>query len=256
MRRDGRAELRDARREADRAEQLEASGAIAGQQIDQARAGLQLAEAQSASTEASLAVLKDQIEKSTLTAPFDGTVTGVFLEEGEFFTAMSGMGGPPALVSVDALDVIRVDVDLPDVDLARVRAGMRALVSSDALPDSSWEGEVVVVGASANAGSRTFTVRVRVPNPDGTLRPGLFLRVKLVLEEEAAVIAVPQAAVAEPDGEPFVMTIDGTTARRRPVTIGLKGDSGWAVAGLQPGERVVVEGQFGLPDGATVRVID
>lgn len=253
----GHLQLENAQTEAARAAMLEAEGAIASQQIDQAKMSLQLAEAQVAQAEASLAVLEDQIGKARLVAPFAGTVTGVFLEQGEFFTGMAGMGGPPALVSIDALDPIRLDVHVPDVDLARLSAGMRAIVTSDALPDRVWEGEVALIGAAADVGSRTFTARIRVPNPDRALKPGLFLTARLVLEQQDGVLAVPEVAVAEPDSEaPFVMVIENDIARRKPVKLGLKGDGGWAVEGLSAGEQVVTEGQFGLPDGAQVRVIE
>jgi membrane fusion protein (multidrug efflux system) len=252
-----RLQAQDTRQEAARVDMLQAEGAASSQQIDKMAMGLQLADAQVAQAEASLAVLENQIAKARLTAPFAGTVTGVFLEEGEFFTGMAGMGGPPALVALESLDPIRLDVHVPDVDLARVEQGMRVLITSGAFPGRQWEGEIALINAVADVGARTFTVRIRVPNEDGALRPGLFLTARLVLEQQEDVLAIPEKAISEPDSaEPFVMVVEGSTARRKAVQPGLRGDSGWAVGGLTAGEQVVVEGHFGLPDGAHVRVID
>lgn len=252
-----RLQLADAQNSAARISVLSAEGAVSTQQIDQAAMGQQLAEAQVAQAEASLAVLKNQIGKARLTAPFDGLVTGVFLEEGEFFTGMAGMGGPPALVSVESLDPIHLDVHVPDVDLGRVAVDMKAIVTGDAFPDRTWEGHVELISAAADAGARTFTVRVSVPNPDLALKPGLFLDARLILEEQAGVLAIPEVAVADPDsGKPYVMVAAADKAERVYVELGLKGDEGWAVQGLDAGQQVIVEGQFGLPDGASVRVID
>ncbi len=78
-----------------------------------------------------------------------------------------------------------------------------------------------------------------------------------MLEQQDAILAIPEVAVAAPDSEsPFVMVVEGSVARRKPVTLGLKGDTGWAVEGLSEGAQVVTEGHFGLPDGAQVRVIE
>ncbi len=251
-----RLQATDARKEASRIDLLKAEGAVSTQQTDKMAMGLQLAEAQVAQAEASLAVLENQIGKARLKAPFSGTVTGVFLEEGEFFTGMAGIGGPPALVSIESLDPIRLDVHVPDVDLGRVSVGMRVLVTSDAFPDRQWEGEVALINAAADRGARTFTVRIRIPNDDGALRPGLFLTGRLVLEQQDGVLAIPENAVSEPDSDkPFVMVVDGSTAHRTYIELGLKGDAGWAVTGVEDGQQVVVEGHFGLPDGANVRVI-
>ena len=69
-------------------------------------------------------------------------------------------------------------------------------------------------------------------------------------------LAIPEKAISEPDSDkPYVMVVDGTTARRTYIGLGLKGDTGWAIEGVPAGQQVIVEGHFGLPDGANVRVI-
>ncbi len=252
-----RLQLKDANNSAARISVLGAEGAVSTAQQDQAQMGQQLAEAQVAQAEASLAVLRNQIGKAKLVAPFSGTVTGVYLEEGEFFTGMAGMGGPPALVAVDSLDPMHLDVHVPDVDLGRVRVGMKAIVTGDAFPGREWPGEVELINAAADRGARTFTVRIAVANKDFALKPGLFLDSRLILEEQPGVLTIPEVAVADHDSDrPYVMLADSGAAKRVYVELGLKGDEGWAVAGLQAGDEVIVEGQFGLPDGAVVRVID
>jgi len=249
-------QLDDAQRQSARADALAAESAMTQQQLDQATLGLQLAQAQHAQATAQLAVITDQLDKARLKAPFAGTVTHIGLEQGEFFSAMGGLGGPPALVGLDALDTIKLDVRVPDVDLALVREGMDVLVTTDALPGRTWPGTVALVNAAAEPGTRSFLLRIRLDNEDHSLRPGLFLTARLILESREDVLAVPEDAVTNPESEPWVMILEGSKARRKPVTLGLKGDGGWEVEGIAAGDQVVVEGHFGLPDGSAVRVIE
>jgi len=250
-----RLQVADAEREAERARTLAASGALPQASLDQAESGLLMARAQLAQGDASLAVLRDQLRQARLVAPFAGTVTGVFLEEGEFFSPAPSMSGPPALVALDALDELHLDVHIPDVDLELVREGMSVVAVAEAFPDRVFPAEIALIGATADAGARTFLVRIRIANPDRLLRPGLFLAARVELERKDDVIVVPQEAIAKRAGVDFVMVLDGDRARQQTVAIGLQGDDGVEISGIEAGARLLVDGQFGLPDGSLVRVV-
>lgn len=250
-----RLQLTDAEREAQRARTLAASGALPQANLDQAESALALAQAQIAQGEASLAVIDDQLRQARLVAPFAGTVTGVFLEEGEFFSPAPSMAGPPALISLDALGELHVDVHIPDVDLGRVRVGMPVEIVAEAFPDTTFPAAVSLIGATADSGARTFLVRITIANPDRVLRPGLFLAARVELERKEGIVVVPRDAIASRAGEEFVMVLDGDRARQVTVTPGLRGDDGVEIDGVVAGQRLLVDGQFGLPDGSRVRVV-
>ena len=250
-----RLQLTDAESEASRAKGLAESGAITPRDGDKAALGLDLARAQLDQAEAQAAALAGQMKLAQVHAPFAGRVTALHVEQGEFFSGMGGMGGPPMLVEVQALETIKVDVNLPEIDLSRVREGMKVELISDAFVGRTFEGVVSLVNAAATPGARTFLVRIKCDNSDGTLRPGMFLRARVVVEKRDDVVYVPERAVTRHGGGHYVMLLEGDTAKRRPVTPGLRGDQGWQIEGVQAGEQVVIEGHFGLPDGATVRVI-
>lgn len=249
-------QMKDARVEAERARELAPSGAITSRDLEKAELGLQLAQAQIEQARAQAAALDGQIRLAQLVAPFAGRVTFLSIEQGEFFTSMASMGGPPMLVEVQALDTIKVDVAIPESDLARVTEGMSVTLHSDAFPERTFQGEVTLVNAAATPGARTFLVRIKVPNADSTLRPGMFLRASLMVDRVQGVVSVPPGAVTRQDDSSYVMVIEGDVARRRQVTPGLRGDGSWELTGVQAGEQIVVEGQFGLPDGAAVRIVD
>ncbi len=250
-----RLQLKDAESEAKRAASLAESGAITSRDGDKAALGLDLARAQLAQAEAQAAALAGQVKLARVVAPFSGRVTSLHVEQGEFFSGMGGMGGPPMLVEVQALETIRVDVNLPEIDLSRVTEGMTVELESDAFAGRTFPGTVSLVNPAATPGARTFLVRIKHDNADGTLRPGMFLRARLVVEQRSDVVAVPERSVTRHGEGYYVMVLDDHTARRRPVTPGLRGDNGWEVTGVEPNEQIVTEGHFGLPDGATVRIL-
>jgi len=250
-----RLQLNDADREAARSRTLAGSDTIAQATLDKAESAFALAQAQVAQGEASVAVIEDQLRQSRVLAPFAGTVTGLFIEEGEFFTAMGGMDGPPAVVSLDALDIIKVDLHIPDVDLGKVEAGMEVIVTSQALPGKEFAGAVALVGAAADRGARTFLVRVRIDNVDRGLKPGLFLTARLVLERREQVIVIDGKSLDERGEHTSIMVLQGDVAKQQRVTVGLRGDGGVEITGVDAGTEVLIDGQFGLPDGSTVRVI-
>ena len=251
-----RLQAEDATRELGRAESLVGSGAIADATVDKTRFGERIARAQLAQAEAAVAVVEAQLSNARLVAPFSGTVTAVAVDPGEFWSPAATLTGPPTLVVIDNLDVIRVDVHLNDTDLSLVHPGLPVVARSLALPGSEWQGKVALVNASADAGARTFTAVLSIPNPTRTLRPGMFVDVGVVVESRPEVISVPEQAISQDATQAFVMVLENDRAKRFPVTPGLRGDLGVEVVGLPEGARVLIEGQFGLPDGSTVRVVN
>ncbi len=251
-----RLQAEDGERERARAEGLLGSGAIADATVDKARFGERLAQAQLAQAEAAVRVIEAQLSNARLTAPFDGTVTAVTVDPGEFWSPAASLSGPPTLVVVDNLTTIRLDVHLNDTDLALVRPDMAVMVRTQALPAEEFVGKVALVNASADAGARTFTAVLSIPNPNRRLKPGMFLEAAIAVEQRPLVLAVPEPAITEGKPFPFVMVLDGVRARRVPVTTGLRGDRGVEVDGVEEGSQVLIEGHFGLPDGSLVRVVD
>jgi membrane fusion protein (multidrug efflux system) len=251
-----RLQAEDAERERSRAEGLLGSGAVADATVDKARFAERLGDAQLAQAEAAVRVVEAQLAHARLTAPFDGTVTAVAVDPGEFWTPAASLTGPPTLVVIDNLALIRLDVHLNDVDLVLVHPELPALITTPALPGLSFPGSVALVNASADGGARTFTAVLSVPNPERKLKPGMFLEAAIAVEQRLDVVSVPEPALGEAKDGTFVMLLDGDRARRALVTLGLRGDGGVEVQGVNEGASVLVDGHFGLPDGSLVRVVD
>jgi len=194
-----------------------------------------------------------RLRDATLTAPFDGVVAAKRTEVGA-----SAAPGVTAFTLV-ALDEVQVRVGVPEADVGALRPGQPARVELAAL-GRAVRGRVQLVGVSADPASRTYTVKVAVPNADRALRAGMVASVAIATGVSRRVVAVPVTAVArDPEGAPRVYLLDagGRRARARRVTVGapLAGGAVEIVDGIAAGEPVIVAGQQRVRDGARVAAV-
>lgn len=158
----------------------QAQAAVARTRPDPTKAQQAQAAAGVAQAQAALELAKINRERAELRAPFDGVIATVTIDPGD----PSNTGAQPAVRIVD-VSKLEVDVQISDVDIARVQVGQRAEVRADALPDNVYTGKVSYIAPTATAAGtlRTFLVRVQLDNQD-KLRAGMSVRVDLLEEEE------------------------------------------------------------------------
>ncbi len=244
-----------------RAQTLHERGTLTPQQHEQAQAGMEMAELQRAQANAALGLAREQVSGGVLKAPFDGIVSVVGGEQGDFYNPMtaSPLAGPGGLVGVVDLDTVRMDLHVTDRDIVKLKAGMAAHIRvaavADLLPDEGLPATIESVGVAADPTTRTFPVRVVADNPEHVVRAGIHGTAQLVVERRDEVIAVPRASVLDGVDGPYVIAVDGGIGSRISVEVGLVGVE-WTeiLDGLEGGEQIAVEGAFGLPDGALVEV--
>ena len=182
-----------------------------------------------------------------LVAPVSGTVVERNASPGQT------VGPSVNLFTVADLRSLWITVDIYEGDLARVRQGAPAIVSVSAFPDEKFSGRVTYAGGVIDPDSRTFKVRVELPNAGLRLRPGMFAQVRIPTVSSAPVpghVSVPETAVQEIDGASvvFVATMPAGKYVARKVTLGAKPSEGVVTitSGLSEGERVAVKGAFQL----------
>lgn len=216
-----------------------------------------LATARSKEQQASghLASVTAQAGYATIRAPFDGVIGDQFLYQGDFANA-----GAKMLTIADTSTVI---VKAPlSVDAAmHVRAGDGATIQPDSLPGVTIQGTVSLVGRAADPQSRAVELWITLPNPDGRLRPNSAARVIVNSSSVANAIVVPTSAVtldATSANSGTVMVVDAkSVAHEVKVTIGAHSrDQTQIVSGLRAGQTVIIEGNYGLPDGTKVQNAD
>jgi RND family efflux transporter MFP subunit len=244
-----------AKREYDRAQQLREFGLITPQNYDEAKTAVEASEAMTTAAEAQVRAAQARLAKSLLKAPMDGVVALRTVNVGD---RLENMGNnTPAFRIVDNR-LLDLTVSVPATHLAEVKVGLPLEFTSDAVPGRTFTGKVMFINPALDEASRSAKVIAQVPNPDGALRGGSFVKGRIVTARRDDVMQVPREALVNWDldkktAEVFV--VRGDTADRRPVRTGLTGPAGVEVtSGLAPGDLVVVRGGFALKPGDKVAV--
>lgn len=250
------AALNQAQREWRRVSGLFDQGAISERERDRSLSERELGEARLALAEAGVAQAQLDFDYTTVRAPIAG-VTGL-----ETVTAGNLLAHGALLTTVTQLDPVQVRFSLPAEDAATRRAlvndGATALLEAELLfPDgSAYElpGVIDFTGSTVEARTGNVNLRAEFPNPENRLVPGALVRVRLVIEELDAVHLVePEAVVQGPAGPVLFVIHEETTVQARSVRPGPLVDGRQVILeGLSDGDRVVVNGQVALRDGAEV----
>jgi RND family efflux transporter MFP subunit len=172
-----------------------------------------------------------------VTAPMSGIVDVV--------GAAVGQSVEPTTVLFHIQDNAEVNIvaRVYEEDLGKVHLGQTANVRLLSYPDKPFPGSITLIGPTLDPLSRTVEVWVKLPNPDGLLKPNLFARVGVVLKQNAAALAVPNAAIIEANGEKFVFVKQKDTFTRVEIATGASDDTYTEVTdGLVPGDAVVTQG--------------
>jgi RND family efflux transporter MFP subunit len=180
----------------------------------------------------------------------DGRVEERQVEPGEYVAEGNGV------MRVVVLDPLKIEVDVPERDIGAVAPGGKVPFSLANTGDGAWTGTVGFVSAQAHAGSGTFRIELIVPGGAQDLRPGMIVDVQLPRGERTGAVVVPLHAVLPRKGDHIVFLVgDAGRAVSRLVRIDrIIGDSAVLSSGLEPGDRLVVEGQRMLQDGMRLQV--
>lgn len=180
-------------------------------------------------------------------APIAGVVQELGMREGA--QVMPGQ----TLLQVAGLDRVWVLVDLPERDFARVRDGQTATIRFAALPGQEFKGKIEYVYPRLDETVRTGQVRIRLANPKGRLRPGMYAQVNLATEKREA-LTVPAEAVIVTGARTVVIVRENDAFRPAEVEAGAEADGRTEIfAGLKPGEEVVLSGQFLIDSEASLK---
>jgi multidrug efflux pump subunit AcrA (membrane-fusion protein) len=207
------------------------------------------AEARLEASQAELASAKLNVELCKVISPLEGTITQLAARQGMYVDRTA------ALAMIVDLSQLFMQIRVPSAYLANVHVGAKVDVQVTSLPEKTYQGTIARIGGQADPATGDVDALALVSNQDGLLRPGLSCRGRLWLPELANVLAVPVAAVADHAGTSVVTVVRDGKAHEIEVKLGLKTeDQVQIVRGLSPGDWVITEGGYGLPDNCPVRV--
>lgn len=191
-----------------------------------------------------------RLEDTVIRAPFSGRVglrrvsVGTLISPGDVITTL------------DDTSVIKLDFSVPETFVATLREGLSVRATAPAYPGRAFVGKVASIDSRVDQNTRSVIVRALLANEDGALKPGMFLNVALAKDERETLV-IPEEALTPDAEKQFVFVVADGKAQRREVRIGGRSPGSVEItAGLEAGDRVIVEGTQKVRDGAPVNAID
>jgi len=236
------ANRRNTRQLLDRSKALLSRQAVAQARVDELTIQL---DAQEAAARAAQARLQDL----TIRAPFSGVAGIRQVSPGTLVTPGN------QITTVDDVSVVKLEFSVPELALRSLSPGMPVAAESGVFPGESFEGKVTVVDTRVDPVTRTITVVASLANPELKLKPGMFMTVKLPVEQRSNVVLVPEEALVPVGDLQFVFVAVDGKVQRRALRIGAR-QSGMVevVDGLKQGELVITRGTQKVREGAPVQV--
>jgi RND family efflux transporter MFP subunit len=237
---------------------IEAGYQAAQQRYDMARQGTRVQDKDAASAQfhaaaAQMHEARKRLADARLVAPIAGFVGMRHIDVGD--TVAAGM----PVISVLDLNPAKVRVGIPEAEIGKVRQGARATVTIPSLDGREFEGKVETVGVAADPASRTYSVKIAVPNPQHLLRAGMVAEARIFGSATVNAVTLPgDAVVRDPKGVTHVYVYDAAQQRvyMRRVDVGAPLDNEVEISGgLSGNEQVVVEGQQNVREGSPAKIM-
>tara|TARA_B100000315_G_C14594777_1_gene598199 strand:+ start:6101 stop:7129 length:1029 start_codon:yes stop_codon:yes gene_type:complete len=249
-RREAIARYRKAKFQLNRTRELFRTGTASRQQFEDDEAEELALYERLTQQESKIREYQDQLRMAKILAPFDGWIIEEYSELGQWVAK----GGP--VVEMLDLSHVQVEVPLPERYVNEVKLADFVVVRFDAVPLREFTGKIFSIVAQANPETRTFPIKIDIPNPDGLIKSGMFSRITLTVGEPYHAMLLPKDAVVLRGGEKFVVVVDEGVATQVAIQSGQHVNHLVEVTGdLSEGMDVVVQGNERLSTGQKVTVI-
>ena len=248
--------VQQARAQLQSAQQALEAAQLKVEQTDALAQQIRAAEASLNAAQQALSLAQDKLNRAVVTAPADGTILSVHLEDGQ--AAME----EALLFRLGTLNQVQLEARVDEVDISKVKPGQQAFIKTNAYLDEKFPGVVTRVAAqitnnAAVSTSPYYEVQALIENPDGKLRGGMSVEATFETATRENAIVVGLESLRETDDGTYVLVVKDNKVSLRPVTLGLRTSTQVEiVSGLEEGE-VIVAGPFSLvqelEEGAWVR---
>ena len=222
------------------------------------RAEFDSATADNRQTEARVGEIRAAIDRKTIRAPFSGILGIRQVNLGQYLSS-----GDP-IVQLQSLNPIYVNFDVPQQATQHVRIGREVRITSEDAAGMAFTGRVTAIDSIVNEGTRNIRMQATLANPEGKLRPGMFVETEVVLGGGRSVVPLPASAISyAPYGDSVFIVSNMKSprgeqyrgVRQQFVKVeGARGDQVGVVSGVNPGDEIVTSGVFKLRNAAAVLV--
>jgi membrane fusion protein (multidrug efflux system) len=193
---------------------------------------------------------KLELDYTEIKAPIAGIVSERFIKVGNTIAVSD------PVFHITDLDPLLAYLFVPEREFRKLRPGQTAGVTLDAIPDQTFEAEILRISPVVDPQTGTFKVTLAVNDDEDRLKPGMFGRFQIVYDARENAIMIPRMAVIDDDDRRSVFVVEDGQAQRREVEVGYsRGEFVEILSGLTDGERVITIGQTGLAEGALVEVV-
>ena len=262
----------NADREAVRAQGLHTAGVISPQTLDAAKttadslhSKIALTKEQVRAADSRIGVAKEDADNCIVRAPFDGIVVSKDAQRGEVVSPISAGGGftRTGIATLVDMNSLEIEVDVNESYIARVQQGQRVSATLDAYPDRELPAKVRTVIPTADRQKATVKVRITFDKLDNTILPDMGVKVAFLSADpppgknvgSEARALVPKSAIRNDGGKQIVYLVRDEKLERRAVSVGAeRGSDVEILAGLVPGDKLVVGGADKLHEGQAVEV--
>src|SRR5579859_1693487 len=227
-------------------------GIAAGKDLENAKTQLSVAQAAEHQAEAAVSTAKLQVGRTRILSPLDGVVAKRFASIGE---QVDGTAAQP-IVEVANIAEVELSGSLPAADLGKIHIGEMLPITSDAFPGKTFEGRIVAISPAVDPATNVGNVRIRIANPGGTLKLGMYLSAQVPVQTHENALTVPPEAIYHNDsGQTRVYKVEGDTAKAVEVKLGIETkDRVEILSGVNNGDTVILTGGYGLGDTTKVKI--
>ena len=244
------AQAAQAKKELDRSERLNAAGAIADRDLENARLTYSTTMAQLANVKSAYAQANKQLSNATVRAPFAGVVAAKAVSAGDVVSPGA------ALFTVVDPKSMRLEAAVPAAQIGQIRVGQPVAFAVSGYGDRKFTGRVTRVSPVADPTTRQVQILASIPNNAGTLVGGLFAEGRVNAESRTALV-LPATAIDQRGATPAVMRVRGGRVERVTVTLGIRDEQREnfeITSGVQRGDTVLLGAAQAIGEGKQVRV--
>ncbi|MDQ7095736.1 efflux RND transporter periplasmic adaptor subunit [Desulfosporosinus sp. PR] len=256
----------DAKNDYDKTKALFDGGAVAQQDLDNAKTkydnasielkaaqddlGVAAAEAQVEQAKASVNAAQVQLDNLTVVSPISGVVSAKDLKVGGMVSSQSG-----SVTVIDSSSMM-AEISVPDIVISKIKLGQTVPVSINALQDQKVSGVIDTISPNSQAKDNSYLVKVKIDNAQSNLTAGMFIKIALPAESKSNILLVPNEALNIENNVNYLYAVVDGKVKKIAVTVGISDDKNTEVAGnITKGMDVVTEGQSFLNEGEKVNIV-